>query len=254
MSAGAGAGIVAGPMPTPAVMTQASCALITGAAGALGRAAVAAFAARGDRLVLVDRDRAALVAAFPHLADDGRSLLVGADVTDAEAMAEVAGAAARHGAVPDVLVHIAGGFEMGPAVHELDRDSWQRMLDLNAWSLVACARAFVPPMLAAGRGRIVAVSARSAAHGEAHKGAYIAAKSALQRLVETLSLEVRERGIAVNSVAPSVIDTPANRQAMPDADPGRWVGPATLAQCLLFLASEAGGAIHGQHLVVSGRS
>lgn len=235
-------------------MTRSSCALITGAAGALGRAAVAAFAARGDRLLLVDRDRAALVAAFPDLAADGRSLLLAADVTDAGAMAQVAATAAGSGAVPDVLVHVAGGFEMGPAVHELDRDSWQRMLDLNAWSLVACARAVVPAMLAAGRGRIVAVSARSAGHGEAHKGAYIAAKSALQRLVETLSLEVREHGIAVNSVAPSVIDTPANRQAMPDADPARWVHPDTLAQCLLFLASEPGGAIHGQHLVVSGLS
>jgi NAD(P)-dependent dehydrogenase (short-subunit alcohol dehydrogenase family) len=254
MSAGAGAGIVTGPTPEPAAMTQASCALITGAAGALGRAAVAAFAARGDRLVLVDRDRAALVAAFPDLAGDGRSLLFGADVTDAAEMTRVAAEAARDGAVPELLVHVAGGFEMGPAVHELDRDSWQRMLDLNAWSLVACARAFVPAMLAAGRGRIVAVSARAAAHGEAHKGAYIAAKSALQRLVETLSLELRERGIAVNSVAPSVIDTAANRAAMPGADPGRWVRPDTLAQCLVFLASPAGGAIHGQHLVVSGLS
>jgi NAD(P)-dependent dehydrogenase (short-subunit alcohol dehydrogenase family) len=235
-------------------MSHAHCVLITGAAGALGRAAVAAFAARGDRLVLVDRDRADLVSAFPDLADDGRSLLLAGDVTDADAMLHLVGSAALQGALPDVLVHIAGGFEMGPAVHELDRASWQRMMDINAWSLVACARAVVPSMLAAGHGRVVAVSARSAGHGEANKGAYIAAKSALQRLVETLSLEVRERGIAVNSVAPSVIDTPANRAAMPDADPARWVSPGTLAQCLLFLASDAGGAIHGQHLVVSGLS
>jgi NAD(P)-dependent dehydrogenase (short-subunit alcohol dehydrogenase family) len=235
-------------------MSHVPCVLITGAAGALGRAAVAAFAARGDRLVLVDRERDALVAAFPDLAGDGRGLLLAGDVTDAGAMQQLAEAAARAGAVPDVLVHVAGGFEMGPAVHELDRASWQRMLDLNAWSLVACARAVVPAMLAAGRGRIVAVSARSAGRGEANKGAYIASKSALQRLVESLSAEVREGGIAVNSVAPSVIDTPANRQAMPDADPARWVSPATLAQCLLFLASDAGGAIHGQHLVVSGLS
>jgi NAD(P)-dependent dehydrogenase (short-subunit alcohol dehydrogenase family) len=233
--------------PTP-------CVLITGAAGALGRAAVAAFAARGDRLILVDRDRAGLVAAFPKLEADGRSLLLAGDVTDADAMAGLVAAAAEAGAVPEVLVHVAGGFEMGPAVHELDRASWQRMLDLNAWSRVACARAVVPAMLAAGRGRVIAVTARSAGQGEAHKGAYIAAKSALQRLVETLSLEVRERGIAVNSIAPSVIDTAANRAAMPDADPARWVSPDTLAQCLLFLASDAGGAIHGEHLVVAGLS
>lgn len=99
---------------------------------------------------------------------------------------------------------------------------------------------------------IVAVSARAAARGEANMAAYCAAKSALQRLVESLSAEVREHGIRVNSVAPSIIDTPANRQAMPDADPSRWVSREGLAGTLAFLLSDAARDIHGTHLVVSG--
>lgn len=235
-------------------MTQTAPVLITGAAGALGRATVAAFRHDGRPMVLVDRELALLEAAFPDLVRVDGCLMLAVDVTDAEAMADAAHAAAGRLGAPSALVHVAGGFDMGPAVHELDRDSWQRMLDLNAWSFVACSRAVVPAMLAARQGRIVAVSARSALHGEANKGAYVAAKSALQRLVESLSLEVRGEGIAVNSVAPSILDTPANRSAMPDADPGLWVAPETVAGCLRFLVSDVAGAIHGQHLVVSGLS
>jgi NAD(P)-dependent dehydrogenase (short-subunit alcohol dehydrogenase family) len=84
--------------------------------------------------------------------------------------------------------------------------------------------------------------------------AYCAAKSALQRLVESLSAEVRENNIRVNSVAPSIIDTPANRAAMPDADHSRWVPTAHLAETIAFLTSDAAASIHGQHLVVAARS
>lgn len=224
--------------------------VITGAAGALGRVVAGRFLGQGDRLVLLDREQAPLASAFSGLEPGAGHALVAADVTDAAAMTR---ALAPYPQI-DVLVHAAGGFTMGEGVAELGRDTWQHMLDLNAWSFVACAHAVVPAMRARGAGRIIAVSARAAAQGAAGMAAYVAAKSALQRLVETLSAEVREQGIAVNSVAPSIIDTPANRQAMPDADPARWVAPATLAETIAFLASEAGAAIHGQHLVVSGLS
>lgn len=228
--------------------------LITGAAGALGRAAVAAFEGQGARLALVDRELSLLSAAFPDRSDTSRHLPLAADVTDEGAMAQAVDRAVAHFGHLDGLVHIAGGFTMGESVHELSRATWEQMMALNAWSFVACTRAVVPQMLAAGGGRIIAVSARSASQGQAAMSAYIASKSALQRLVESLSAEVRERGIAVNSVAPSIIDTPANRAAMPDADPSRWVAPTSLAQTLVFLASPTAAAIHGQHLVVSGLS
>lgn len=228
--------------------------LITGAAGALGRAAAAAFRAHGTRLVLIDRDVSLLHAAFPELANDARCLSMAADVTDRASIQHAVGVAVQDFGRIDALVHIAGGFTMGQGVHELTRDTWDGMMNLNAWSFIACAHAVVPHMMASGHGRIVAISARSAARGEAKMGAYIAAKSALQRLVETLSAEVREHRINVNSVAPSIIDTPANRADMPNADPARWVAPGTLADTLVFLTSDAGAAIHGQHLVVSGLS
>lgn len=228
--------------------------LITGAAGALGRAAVAAFRAENAQLVLVDRELALLYEAFPDLVGDEGHVLSAGDVSDVASMQSVAMSAVDAFGRIDALVHIAGGFEMGESVHQLSRESWLRMMDLNAWSFVATTHAVVPHMLAAGRGHIVAVSARSAAHGVAQMGAYVASKSALQRLVETLSAEVREKGIAVNSIAPSIIDTPANRGAMPGADPSRWVSTQTLARTLGFLTSDAASAIHGQHLVVSGLS
>jgi NAD(P)-dependent dehydrogenase (short-subunit alcohol dehydrogenase family) len=228
--------------------------LITGAAGALGRATVAALRARGDRLVMVDRELSLLRDALPECVDDPRCLMLAADVTDRTAVQQAVAVAVQDFGQIDALVHVAGGFAMGEAVHELTRESWDRLMDLNAWSFVACAHAVVPHMLAAGSGRIVAVSARAAAQGAAKMSAYVASKAALQRLVECLSAEVREQGIAVNSIAPSIIDTPANRAAMPDADPARWVSPRTLAQAIAFLTGEGGEAIHGQHLVVSGLS
>lgn len=233
-------------------MTDTACHLITGAAGALGRATVAAFAARGDRLILLDRDLDLLRDAFPDLFDDPRHRLLAADVTNDAAVSAAVASAVDHTQRLDGLVHLAGGFTMGEAVHELSRATWDQMMGLNAWSFAVCARAVVPHLLAGAGGHVVAVSARSASQGLAAMSAYIAAKSALQRLVEALSAEVREQGIAVNSIAPSIIDTPANRLAMPDADPSRWVAPQTLAQTLVFLTSPAASAIHGQHLVVSG--
>lgn len=228
--------------------------LLTGAAGALGREVAAAFLAQGDRLVLLDQDAARLAQAFPALATDARHRLVAADVTSPESLAAALAPAFAALGPAEVLVHVAGGFEMGEGVHEISRASWQRMLDLNAWSFVAITSQVVPAMLQAGRGRVLAVSARGGFKGAAAMGAYAAAKSALQRLVESLSAEVRAKGIAVNSVAPSIIDTPANRAAMPEADASKWVPTSELAATLVFLASPGAASIHGQHLTVDGLS
>jgi NAD(P)-dependent dehydrogenase (short-subunit alcohol dehydrogenase family) len=109
-------------------------------------------------------------------------------------------------------------------------------------------QAVIPLMKQQGGGQVVAVSANAAREGQALKGAYCAAKSALQRLVESLSHEVRADGIHVNSVAPTTLDTPANRQSMPDADRSAWVTLDAAAQAIAFLATPAGAAVHGQHI------
>jgi NAD(P)-dependent dehydrogenase (short-subunit alcohol dehydrogenase family) len=109
-------------------------------------------------------------------------------------------------------------------------------------------------MLKAGHGRIVNVGANAALHGVAGMGAYCAAKSAVIRLTEAMSAELREQGINVNCVLPTIIDTPENRSAMPKADPRRWVAPADLAEVILFLSSDAARAVHGAAIPVTGLS
>lgn len=217
--------------------------LITGAAGALGRAVAQRLGGEGARLVLLDRDAALLKQLFPAAA-----YAEAVDITDEAAVAaSVQRALATLGRL-DAAVHVAGGFEMGETVDGLSRASWERMMALNAWSFVALARACVPAMQRQGSGSIVAVSAAAAGGGQALKGAYIASKSALQRLVETLAAELAGSGIRVNSVAPTTLDTPANRAAMPDADRSAWVSLDAAADAIAFLATPAGAAVHGQHL------
>jgi NAD(P)-dependent dehydrogenase (short-subunit alcohol dehydrogenase family) len=225
-----------------------SSIVITGAAGALGQAVARRFlSAGGHRLALLDTDVNRLKSVF---GTPPGVVLHAADITDAASVAAVADQVRMaHGRI-DALVHVAGGFEMGEGVHQITRASWDRMMNLNAWSFVNLTQAIVPGMLAQGSGRIVAVSAHAAREGTALKGAYTAAKSALQRLVESLSHEVRAKGVQVNSVAPTTLDTPANRAAMPEADASAWVPLPVAADAIYFLATPSGAAVHGQHLTL----
>ncbi len=224
--------------------------LITGASGNLGRAVAAAFATAGAALVLLDRDDRSLRAA--HGSQGERRLLLDVDLLDAAAVATaVATAADRFGRI-DVLCNIAGGFRMGHPVHETPEDTWELMLDLNAKSVINTARAVVPRMIAAGQGKIVNIAALAGLGGKANMGAYSAAKSAVIRLTESMSAELRDKGINVNCILPSIIDTPQNRADMPGADPRRWVAPEALAEVVLFLASDAARAIHGAAIPVNG--
>ena len=226
--------------------------VITGAAGNLGRAVAEAFAARGANLVLVDLKNEALQRVFG--AGDSRRLLAAANLLDqAQLDAMAMQAVERFGRI-DVLANLAGGFRMGEPVHATTDTTWKFLLDINAGTLLHAVRAVVPRMLAQGGGRIVNVGAYAAQKGAAQMGAYIAAKSAVIRLTETLAAELRDKKINVNCVLPTIIDTPENRAAMPDADPGRWVAPADLASVIVFLASSEAKAIHGAALPVSGLS
>jgi NAD(P)-dependent dehydrogenase (short-subunit alcohol dehydrogenase family) len=223
--------------------------LITGAAGHLGQAVAATFRQRGARLVLVDRQEEALRRTFGD-ADD--VLLLPMDLLDRDQVyAGVQAALSKFGAV-DACCHIAGGFRMGEAVHETSAATWDFLMDLNARTLLNVAYAIVPAMVERRRGRIVTVGAAAATKGVAHMGAYCASKSALIRLTEAMSGELKDKGINVNCVLPSIIDTPDNRAAMPDADPSRWVAPQSLAEVIAFLASDSASAIHGAAIPVTG--
>ena len=223
--------------------------MITGAAGNLGRAVAQAFASHGAKLVLIDRQIDGLQAEFRDL---DRHLLLQVDLLHQED-ATAAGQATvdRFGRI-DVLCNVAGGFRMGEAVHETSESTWDFLLGLNAGSVLHMAQAVVPHMLAAGNGKIVNVAAFAAQRGGAQRGAYAASKSVVVRLTESMAAELRDAGINVNCVLPTIIDTPDNRASMPTADPRQWVAPEDLANVILFLASQEARAIHGAALPVAG--
>ena len=226
--------------------------LVTGASGNLGRAVAAAFTEQGANLALVDRRREKLEQTFGT--ENERRLFVTADLLDQEQVnAAVASVIARYARI-DVLCNIAGGFRMGAPVHETADADWNFLFDVNARTLLHAVRAVVPGMMAGGGGRIVSVAAFAAQKGAAGMGAYVAAKSAVIRLTESMAAELREKNINVNCVLPTIIDTPENRAAMPKADPARWVAPADLAAVVAFLGSDAARAIHGAALPVTGLS
>lgn len=226
--------------------------MITGAAGNLGRGVAQAFAAQGARLVLADLKREMLLAAYGEEGAD--RLYAPVNLLDqAQVNAAVETAINKFGRV-DVLCNIAGGFRMGKAVHELPDEDWNFMLDINARTVLHAARAVVPRMIAQGGGKVVNMGAYAAQKGAAEMGAYIASKSAVIRLTETMAAELRGSSINVNCILPTIIDTPENRKAMPKADPAHWVPVADIAATMVFLASEGAKSIHGAAIPITGLS
>jgi NAD(P)-dependent dehydrogenase (short-subunit alcohol dehydrogenase family) len=221
--------------------------MVTGASGNLGRAVAQAFAGLGARLVLLDLKN-------NDVEQSERRLFLETNLFDPDSVAAVVAKATERFGRIEVLCNIAGGFRMGSAVHETSDGDWDFLFDVNARSVLYTARAVVPLMLKAGGGKIVNVGAFAAQRGAAAMGAYVASKSAVIRLTESMALELRDKNINVNCVLPTIIDTPENRAAMPDADPRRWVAPRDLAAVVVFLASDAARAIHGAAIPVTGLS
>jgi len=228
--------------------------VITGAAGNLGRATAMAFAAAGDRLALVDRDHEALEALRAELPEGTESAPFVANLMDGAAVESLMGAVIERFGRLDVLANIAGGFTMGPPLHETPEKDWDFMLDLNARTVFHCCRWAVPQMLAGGGGRIINISARAATRGVGRMGPYCASKAAVITLTESLADELKDQGVNVNCILPGTVDTPENRAAMPDQDHDRWVPPDDLANVILFLASPSARSVTGAAIPVYGRS
>jgi NAD(P)-dependent dehydrogenase (short-subunit alcohol dehydrogenase family) len=222
---------------------------ITGAFGALGRV-VAETAAQRGALV------AAIGLAAPPIGLTERFganalILLGVDLgsaaTASRAMGEIK---SRFGRL-DALINIAGGFEM-QNVEGGDSAIWERLFATNLTTALNASRAALPYLLENGSGRIVNVGALGALKAGAGMGAYAASKSAVHRLTESMAEELKHRGVTVNAVLPSIIDTPANRADMPGAAFNAWVAPADLAAVILFLASDEASAVTGALLPVTG--
>ncbi|SPA02269.1 3-oxoacyl-(acyl-carrier-protein) reductase FabG [Cupriavidus taiwanensis] len=222
--------------------------LITGAGGNLGYAVASAFAEEGAKLVLFDRNPSKL-GEF-----EGSHMVCGVDLVNQSDVSENVRAAVERFGQIDVVCNLAGGFSMGSPVHESSEDDIEHLLDLNVRTLLNVVRAVAPSMIGNGGGRFINVGANSAAKGVGLMSGYCATKDMVARITESMSAELRDSNINVNAVLPSIIDTPENRSAMPDADHDRWVKPRALADVIQFLASDAARAIHGALIPVTNRS
>jgi NAD(P)-dependent dehydrogenase (short-subunit alcohol dehydrogenase family) len=217
--------------------------VITGANGGLGKVVAEKARSLGAKLVLLD------VAFAPEQLQDSnpdvRKFAV--DLTNAEA---TRACFEKIGAF-DAIFNLAGGFTMGPTVHETTDAEWDFLFKMNVTTLHNVARAAVPKLIAQRRGAIVNVGALGALKGAGNMGAYCASKSVVMRLTESMSEELKNHGINVNAVLPSLIDTPRNRADMPDADFSKWLAPEDLANVICFLASDAARAVHGALIPVA---
>ncbi|MDQ0396028.1 SDR family NAD(P)-dependent oxidoreductase [Labrys monachus] len=226
--------------------------MITGAAGNLG-SAVALELARGNaRLVCLDRSAdklERLAAGFPATVEV--LPIAGTDLTDADACAAVvAQATARFGGVCG-LVNTVGGFQFGPFAKALGQ--WDAMMTMNARTALAISAAVLPGMKAARYGRIVHIAAGAGLKAPAGLAAYAASKAAVIRLTESIAEECRADGITANCILPSIIDTPQNRAAMPDANTDDWVSPRSIARLIAFLVSPEAAVVTGAAIPATGR-
>lgn len=228
--------------------------VVTGAAGNLGRAVAQGFAAAGARLALLDVNQEGIEAIIKDLpkGTDAKSFSV--NLLEAQSVNEtVASIVDAFGRI-DVLANIAGGFKMGPCIQDTEDSDWDLMINLNARSVFYTCRATIPNMLDNGGGRIVNVAARAALDGKGRMGPYCASKAAVKTLTESLAAENKFDNITVNCILPGTIDTPQNRNDMPDADHDKWVPPAALADVVLFLASDGARCVTGAAVPVYGQS
>lgn len=215
-----------------------------------------AFLHTGTRVIVTYRGTEEFTALTASAAAAGLGAPVGfeADVTDVATLsASVEKLVAEHGRL-DVLVNAVGGYAGGKKVWEETAATFAQMMALNLASGFALAHAVVPFMIRQNRGSIVNIASRAAYGASAGAALYAASKAGALALFDSLAEEVKPYAINVNSVVPSIFDTPANRRAMPSADPAKWPKPAEIAQVVLFLCSEQARLIHGAAIPVYGRT
>jgi NAD(P)-dependent dehydrogenase (short-subunit alcohol dehydrogenase family) len=223
--------------------------IVTGAFGVLGAAVARRLASDGARVALVDvapRPAPALEAEL-----GGRHVLRGGvDLADLPATRAAFDDIASHFNGLDALVNIAGGFRW-EKVGEGGLDTWDQMYSINLRTAVVSCKAALPALQRGGR--IVNIGAGAAGKAAVGMGAYTASKAGVQRLTESLAAELRDVGVTVNAILPGTIDTPRNRQDMPDADFTRWVPPSDIADVIAFLLSDAARSVTGAAIPVFGR-
>ena len=229
--------------------------LITGGTGILGSAVTKAYLAQGDTVAvtyLFENEVERFKEYNPELSEDVTFLY--ANVTEeAEVQNTIKEFLFQFDRL-DVLINIVGGFVGGIPTAELEVDRWDFMMNLNLKSVFLCCKAAIPDMTAQGYGKIINVSARAGLKGEAGLSAYCVSKGGVRTLTESLAAEVMDSGVNVNAIMPSVMDTPMNREAMPDEEHDRWVAPTDVAKVICFLTSDDASVINGAAIPVYGRA
>ncbi len=231
--------------------------MITGGTGGLGGAVVARFLRDGYRVAVpyfVTGEWEALAKAQEAAVREARLIGQPADLTDEDSTRGTIERSADALGGLTGLVHLAGGYAGGVPLERLDAAVVRRMIETNLLSAFWAAKHSIPYVKRSGHGRLLFISSRGAVETEPGASAYAAAKAGLSALVLTLAKELRADSVTVNAVLPSVIDTPANRAAMPKADPGRWVKPEEIAALLAFLASDAAASVSGALIPIYGRA
>jgi NAD(P)-dependent dehydrogenase (short-subunit alcohol dehydrogenase family) len=226
--------------------------LVTGGTGALGRAVTRRLLEDGNTVAATWRMKEEARSLAEELHSFEQLALVETDVTDPQSVAAAMDRVGSELGVIEALVHLVGGWEGGAAIHEHSVETWDRMMELNLRSAFLCCRAVLPGMHARGWGRIVLASSRAARHDRSGQGAYAVAKSGVAVLAETIAQESRGMNVTANVVAPSILDTSANRAAMPDADHSSWVSVDDVAAAVAFLTSEQSSQLRGAWLPLFG--
>lgn len=226
---------------------MARSALVTGGTGGLGAAVTRTFLDAGWRVVVpwvVEGE-------VPRMPKHPRLELVRADLFDVASARDCAEAAASDVDSPlRAVVNLVGGFAAGGRVHETPIEEFENQLLLNLRATYLTCHSVLPYLMKAGGGSIVCMSSRAARHPFAGAAGYVTAKAAVLAFVDALAVEYADSGVRVNAVLPGVIDTPANRAAMPNSDRKDWVAPEDIARTILFLADDDASPISGAHVPV----
>ena len=226
-------------------------ALVTGGTGGLGAAVTQAFLDGGWRVVVPVYDDAERSRLDAH----ERLVLENADLLDPDSAGALAALAASDARAPlRAVVNLVGGFAAGGRVHETPVEDFEAQLRLNLRPTYLVCGAAIAHLQAAGGGAIVCVSSRAALQPFSGAAGYVVSKAAVLAFVDALAVEYRDDAIRANAILPSVIDTPANRRSMPDADFSRWVTPQQIAAVVRFLCEDASAAVSGAHVPVYGRA
>jgi NAD(P)-dependent dehydrogenase (short-subunit alcohol dehydrogenase family) len=220
---------------------------VTGAFGALGSAVAATLAGFGAQVARLDH------AAVPKGSPSGSLSYGGLDLADDAAAASAMTQIVKETGRLDGLVNIAGGFHF-EKLEQGTLETWDSQYRMNLRTAVACCKAALPHLVKSGNGRIINIGALGAVKAAAGMGPYAASKAGVAQLTEALADELKDRGVTVNALLPSTLDTPRNRIDMPNADFSRWVAPATVGEVIAFLISDSGGIITGALIPVAGRA